>query len=81
MHEMTVPAQQIQPSDHLPPQRALHATRFQDRGFTVGPTEADVVSLPVLSGRMLLSGPGGRLSTVRDDAVVVVQRETASCEG
>lgn len=80
MHELTVPAQQIRPSDHLPPQRALHATRFQERGFTVGPTEADVVSLPVLSGRMMLSGPDGRLSTVREDSVVVVQRSAPSCE-
>ena len=40
----------------------------------------DVVSLPVLSGRMLLSGPDGRLSTVREDADVVVQRSAPSCE-
>ena len=80
MHELNVPARQIRPSDHLPPQRALHATRYQDRGFTVGPSEADVLDLPVLSGRMLLSGPDGRLSSVPQDAVVVVRRHAPGCE-
>jgi hypothetical protein len=80
MHELTVPARQIRPSDHLPPQRALHATRYQERGFTVGPAESDVVDLPVLSGRMMLSGPDGRLSTVPHDAQVVVHRCATGCE-
>lgn len=74
MDEMHVTARQIRPSDHLPPQRALHATRYQREGFTVGPQESDVASLPVLSGRMVLQGPQGRLTSVPADAVVLVQR-------
>jgi hypothetical protein len=74
MTEMHVTARQIRPSDHLPPQRALHATRYQREGFTVGPQESDVSTFAVLSGRMVLQGPQGRLTSVPADAVVLVHR-------
>lgn len=70
-----VVAAHIEPGDHLPPQRALHGTRYQDRGFTVGPHPRDVVAgLPVLTGRVLLYGPDGSLDTLPADAEVTVRR-------
>lgn len=73
-----VPATQIQPGDHLPPQPVLHGTRFQHSGFTVGPQDEDVRSdLPVMSGEVLLFDPAGVLRTIPRDSVVAVERREA----
>ena len=72
--ELHLPAHEIRPGDHLPPQSVLHGTRYQREGFTVGPHDRDVADLPVLSGRVLLFGPSGTLDTVPRDARVAVRR-------
>jgi hypothetical protein len=73
--ELLVAARHIEPGDFLPPQRALHGTRFRDSGFLVGDSARDVVTgLPVLHGRVLLYGPEGSLDSVRADAEVAVHR-------
>lgn len=75
---LEIPAVGIAPGDYLPPQRILHGTRWQQTGFQVGDEPMDVcVNLPVLSGRVLLFGPTGTLSTIRDDATVTVVRTRA----
>ena len=73
VHE--VRATQIEPGDHLPPQRALHGTRWQEQGFTVGTSEKDVrADLPVLPGKVLLFSPAGALNAISRDSVVTVRR-------
>jgi hypothetical protein len=73
--ELRIAAEDIRPGDYLPPQPALHGSRFRDTGFQVGRSDRDVVrSLPVLSGRLLLYGPDGSLDAVRTDAEVAVRR-------
>jgi hypothetical protein len=76
--ELHIAARDIAPGDYLPPQRALHGTRYQDDGFPVGDTERDVLTgLAVLPGRMLLYGPAGSLDSVAPDARVTVRRAAA----
>ena len=74
--EMLVPATQICPGDYLPPQRALHGSRFQRDGFVVGSAPRDVTELAVLSGRVLLFGPSGTLDSLPVTAEVRVCRRT-----
>lgn len=74
LRELRIVARDIRPGDHLPPQRALHGTRYQQDGFTVGPDDRDVTDLAVLPGRMLLFGPTGTLASVALDAEVWIQR-------
>ncbi len=74
--ELSVPATQICPGDYLPPQRALHGTRFQRDGFAVGSAPRDVTELAVLSGRLLLFGPSGTLDSLAVTAEVTVCRRT-----
>ena len=45
--ELSVPAGRIRPADYLPPQQALHGTRFQRDGFVVGSAPRDVTELAV----------------------------------
>ena len=71
-----MPASQIRPGDYLPPQRALHGTRFQRAGFAVGSAPRDVTELAVLSGRVLLFGPSGTLDSLPVTAEVTVCRRT-----
>lgn len=73
--ELRIVARDIRPGDHLPPQRALHGTRYQKDGFTVGHDDRDVTDLAVLPGRILLFGPAGTLDSVALDAEVRVQRQ------
>lgn len=80
-HELVVGARDLRPGDFLPPQRALHGSRFQDTGFAVGRGERDVVEVAVLSGRMLLFGPRGTLDSLPVDAVVTVHRRPRLCSG
>ena len=72
--ELSVPAARIRPADYLPPQRALHGTRFERDGFAVGSAPRDVTELAVLSGRVLLFGPAGTLDSIPVTAEVVVHR-------
>ena len=74
--ELTVPASRIAPGDFLPPQRALHGSRFQRDGFVVGPAPRDVTELAVLSGRVLLFGPSGTLDSLPVTTEVTVCRRT-----
>lgn len=68
-------AHQLRPGDHLPPQAALHGSRWQRVGFTVGPRQEDVrTDLPVLSGRVLLFGADGSMLALPRSAVVAVRR-------
>jgi len=72
---LRIAAREIEPGDYLPPQRALHGTRYQDDGFVVGDTPRDVVEgLAALPGRMLLYGPAGSLQSLAPDAEVAVDR-------
>lgn len=76
-----VAARDIRPGDHLPPQPALHGTRYQQDGFTVGADDRDVVAgTPALPGRMLLFGPAGTLDSVTPDTHVTVRRHEADTE-
>lgn len=72
--ELHVLARDLRPGDFLPPQRALHGSRFQDSGFPVGDAARDVVDVAVLSGRMLLSGPEGTLDSLPVGTEVTVRR-------
>ncbi len=74
-----VPAREIRPGDFLPPQRALHGTRFRDQGFVVGDSDRDVTEPAVLSGRMLVFGPAGTLDSLTVDAHVEVRRPERRC--
>ena len=74
--ELWVSAARICPADYLPPQRALHGTRFERDGFVVGSAPRDVTELAVLSGRVLLFGPAGTLDSIPVTAEVVVHRRT-----
>ena len=76
MPELSVPATQVCPGDYLPPQRALHGTRFERDGFVVGSAPRDVTELAVLSGRVLLFGPSGTLDSLPVTAEVTVCRRT-----
>lgn len=70
-----IPAYEIRPGDYLPPQRALHGTRWRASGFSVGERAEDVkVDLPVLSGKVLLFGAPGLLDSIPRRAVVTVRR-------
>jgi hypothetical protein len=71
---LRVAARDIRPGDYLPPQRALHGTRFRDEGFVVGDRQSDVTDLAVLSGRMLVFGPRGTLDSLTVDTEVDVHR-------
>jgi hypothetical protein len=76
--ELLIPARLVRPGDHLPPQRALHGTRHQDVGFTVGAEARDVVAgVAGLAGRILLYGPAGKLDSLDLDSEVAVRR--AAC--
>ena len=72
--QLHVRAREIRPGDYLPPQRALHGTRFRDAGFVVGTSTRDVTQPAVLSGRMLVFGPEGTLDSLLVDADVAVLR-------
>jgi hypothetical protein len=72
--ELRVPAREIRPGDFLPPQRALHGTRYREAGFVVGTQDRDVAELAVLSGRMLVFGPAGTLDSLAVDTDVAVRR-------
>ena len=74
--ELLVTAREIRPGDFLPPQRALHGTRFRAAGFLVGSQDRDVAELAVLSGRMLVFGPDGTLDSLAVDTDVAVRRDT-----
>ena len=66
---------QLQPGDQLPPQAALHGSRWQREGFTVGPRHEDVrADLPIRSGRVLLFGADGSMLALPREAVVAVRR-------
>jgi hypothetical protein len=72
---LDIPARDIAPGDHLPPQPALHGTRYQRDGFVVGSADSDIlVGSAVLPGRMLVFGPSGTLDSVAPDTQVVVRR-------
>ena len=72
--ELRVTAREIRPGDFLPPQRALHGTRYREAGFVVGTEDRDVAELAVLSGRMLVFGPAGTLDSLAVDTDVAVRR-------
>ena len=72
--ELRVIAREIRPGDFLPPQRALHGTRYREAGFVVGSQDRDVAELAVLSGRMLVFGPAGTLDSLAVDTDVAVRR-------
>lgn len=72
--ELFVTAREIRPGDFLPPQRALHGTRYREAGFVVGTRDRDVAELAVLSGRMLVFGPAGTLDSLAVDTDVAVHR-------
>ena len=72
--ELRIRAREIRPGDYLPPQRALHGTRFRDAGFAVGGSDRDVTELAVLSGRVLVFGPQGTLDSLSVDTDVAVLR-------
>lgn len=75
VRDLHLVAREIEPGDHLPPQRALHGTRYQHDGFTVGDDRRDVLNgMAVLPQRMLLFGPGGTLDAVTPDTLVTVRR-------
>ena len=76
---LRVTARDIRPGDYLPPQRALHGTRFRDDGFVVGDGDRDVTQLAVLSGRMLVFGPHGTLDSLGVDTDVDVHRVVERC--
>ena len=76
---LRVAARDLRPGDYLPPQRALHGTRFRDDGFVVGDSDRDVTHLAVLSGRMLVFGPRGTLDSLGVDTDVDVHRVTRAC--
>ena len=68
-------AREIRPGDHLPPQPALHGTRYEQKGFTVGTADRDVLAgIAVLPGRVLLFGPSGSLDSVAANTHVTVRR-------
>lgn len=77
--QLHVRAREIRPGDYLPPQRALHGTRFRDDGFVVGDGDRDVTELAVLSGRMLVFGPHGTLDSLGVDTCVDVRRVVDRC--
>ncbi len=79
VRELRVAAREIRPGDFLPPQPALHGTRFRDLGFAVGGSERDVAELAVLSGRMLVFGPHGTLDSLAVDSDVAVLRPVDRC--
>ena len=72
--ELLVTAREIRAGDFLPPQRALHGTRYREAGFVVGTQDRDVAELAVLSGRMLVFGPAGSLDSLAVDTDVAVRR-------
>ncbi len=72
--EHRVVARDLLPGDYLPPQPALHGTRFRRDGFVVGGSDRDILEPAVLSGRMLVFGPGGTLDSLGVDMPVTVQR-------
>lgn len=75
MGQRQIAAREIRPGDHLPPQPALHGTRYQHDGFTVGHEERDVLAgMAVLPGRILLFGPSGTLDSVAANTKVTVRR-------
>jgi hypothetical protein len=77
--DLHIEARLIQPGDFLPPQRALHGTRYREVGFAVGGEGRDVVSgVAGLAGRMLLYGPAGVLDAVDVDSEVAVRRRKAA---
>jgi hypothetical protein len=68
-------APDIQPGDHLPPQPALHGTRYQHDGFTVGTDDRHAVGeTAALPGRMLLFSPSGTVDSVTPDTHVTIRR-------
>lgn len=77
--ELRLPARDLRPGDVLPPQQALHGSRFQHTGFVIGPAARDVVEVAVLSGRMLLFGPWGTLDSLPVDAEVTARRCRVAC--
>jgi hypothetical protein len=79
VRELHVSAREIRPGDYLPPQRALHGTRFREIGFAVGGSDRDVAELAVLSGRMLVFGPLGTLDSLAVDTDVAVLRPVDRC--
>lgn len=79
VRELHVRAREIRPGDFLPPQRALHGTRYRDLGFAVGGSDRDVAELAVLSGRMLVFGPLGTLDSLAVDTDVAVLRPVDRC--
>jgi hypothetical protein len=71
-----IAARDIHPGDHLPPQAALHGTRYQNEGFTIGADDRDVLAgTAVVPGRLLLFGPSGSLASVALDTQVTVRCE------
>jgi hypothetical protein len=74
-----VPAPEVRPGDYLPPQAALHGTRWQETGFQVGPGGRDVrTDLPVASGTVLLFDRAGALRPIDRGNAVTVRRVAAS---
>jgi hypothetical protein len=60
----------------LPPQPALHGTRYQNDGFTIGPDARDVLAgTAVVPSGLLLFGPSGSLASVALDTQVTVRCE------